>query len=161
MLSGEVFFVWMVRGVRKERRMSARLPIPLELRAKCSNLPVINAESLDVSIGGIRLFLPEQLPKGTMMELKINLPIPLAIARGQVVWGEWVETKEGKFFQTGIQLSDGFISVYYAKIRAFLCNIMRAYRQESGLAFLQGLFTALAVSLVIWALIITFAWIVF
>lgn len=110
----------------EERRRFPRLPISVDIGAKHSNLPLIKAKTLDISVGGIRLFLPRQLPKGNVMELKMNLPFPLVIARGEVAWTKEVETEEGKSFQTGIELSDGFISANYTKMKGFVHNIIRA-----------------------------------
>ena len=114
--------------MREERRRFPRLPISVEVGVKHSDLPAIKAKSFDISAGGIRLFLPEKLPKGKMMELEMDLPFPLVVARGEVAWAKEVETKEGIFFQTGIDLSDGFVSANYAKMKGFVHNIMQAAR---------------------------------
>ena len=113
-------------NMQEERRRFPRLPISVDIAAKDSNLPLIKAKTLDISVGGIRLFLPAQLPKGSVMELKMNLPFPLVIARGAVAWTKEVETKEGKSFQTGIDLSAGFISANYTKMKGFVHNIIQA-----------------------------------
>jgi hypothetical protein len=113
-------------NMQEERRRFPRLPISVDIAAKNSNLPLIKAKTLDISVGGIRLFLPAQLPKGSVMELKMNLPFPLVIARGEVAWTKEVETKEGKSFQTGIDLSAGFISANYTKMKGFVHNIIQA-----------------------------------
>jgi len=113
-------------SMREERRRFPRLSISVDIGAKHSNLPLIKAKTLDISVGGIRLFLPAQLPKGSVMELKMNLPFPLVIARGEVAWTKEVETKEGKSFQTGIDLSAGFISANYTKMKGFVHNIIQA-----------------------------------
>ncbi len=83
----------------------------MEVAVKQSNTPVIKAKGCDMSVGGIRLFSRERLPRGKLMELEMNLPLPSVIARGEVAWTEEVETKEGKFFQIGInftRLEQGF-----------------------------------------------------
>jgi hypothetical protein len=113
-------------NMEEERRRFPRLPISVDIAAKDSNLPLIKAKTLDISAGGICLFLPRQLPKGDVMELKMNLPFPLVIARGEVAWTKEVETKEGKSFQTGIDLSAGFISANYTKMKGFVHNIIQA-----------------------------------
>ena len=111
----------------KERRKFPRLPIFMDVGAKHIDLPLINAKTFDISVGGIRVFLPRQLPKGNVMELQMNLPFPLVIARGEVAWSKEVETiEEGKSFQTGIDLSAGFISANYTKMKGFVHNIIQA-----------------------------------
>jgi c-di-GMP-binding flagellar brake protein YcgR len=90
---------------REERRIFARVPISVEVIAKQGDLPVIKAKTLDISDGGIRLMSLKELPKGRVMELEMNLPMPLTIALGEVVWTRELETKEGKFFQAGIDFT--------------------------------------------------------
>ena len=113
-------------NMEEERRRFPRLPISVDIAAKDSNLPLIKAKTLDISAGGICLFLPRQLPKGNVMELKMNLPFPFVIARGEVAWTKEVETEGGKSFQTGIDLSAGFISANYTKMKGFVHNIIQA-----------------------------------
>jgi hypothetical protein len=108
-------------SVRNERRRFPRAPVFLEVRAKHRDLPVIYAKGLDLSVGGICILSPEELPGGRVVELAMN--IPPVIARGRVVWEEWVETDEGEFFQTGIQLTE-IKPVDKATLKAFLHNIM-------------------------------------
>ncbi len=111
-------------SMEEERRRFPRLPISVDVRAKHIDLPMMRAKSSDISIGGICLLLPGELPKGEVMELEMNLPFPLVIARGDVAWTQEVETKEGNFFQTGIDLSAGFISANYAKMKGFVHKII-------------------------------------
>lgn len=110
----------------KERRRFPRLPITIEVGAKQGDMSIIRAESFDISLGGIRLLSAEELPKGAVMDLEINLPIPLIVARGQVAWTKEAHTKEGRLFQAGIRLSGGFISANCAKMKGFVHNIMQA-----------------------------------
>jgi hypothetical protein len=113
-------------NMEEEKRRFPRLTISVDIAAKDSNLPLIKAKTLDISAGGICLFLPRQLPKGNVMELKMNLPFPFVIARGEVAWTKEVETEGGKSFQTGIDLSAGFISANYTKMKGFVHNIIQA-----------------------------------
>ena len=108
----------------EERRRFPRLPISVDIEAKHNNMPLIKAKTLDISVGGIRLFSPRHLPKGYVMEFKMNLPFPLVIARGEVAWTRELETKHGKLFQTGIDLSAGFISANWARMKEFVLNII-------------------------------------
>lgn len=89
----------------RERRRYPRLPICTDVGVKQSSMPVVKAKGCDMSVGGIRLFSRERLPRGNLMELEMNLPVPTVIACGQVAWTKEVETKEGKFFQVGINFS--------------------------------------------------------
>ncbi len=90
-------------GMGEERRKFTRVPIFVEVGGKHSDWLPVKARSVDISEGGIRLLLPEKFPKDRVMDLEINLPFPSVITRGKVVWAKEVETKEGKFFQTGIE----------------------------------------------------------
>jgi c-di-GMP-binding flagellar brake protein YcgR len=75
----------------RERRKFHRVHIPIEVRAKHSDLSVVYAKGLDLSVGGIGILSPEELPEGKMVELAMN--IPPVIARGQVVSKKEVETR--------------------------------------------------------------------
>ena len=112
--------------MREERRESPRLSICVEVGAKHGDLPPIKAKSLDVSSGGIRLLLPEDLPIGNTLELQMNLPFPLVLARGEVVWKKESQAETGRLFQTGVQVSDSFIQVNYAKIKGFVQDMVHS-----------------------------------
>jgi len=103
----------------EERRKFPRVRISVEVEAKHSDWPLIKAKSSDISVGGIRLFLPNKLPKGKVMELEVSLPFPPVVTHGKVVWIKEVKTKEGKFFQTGIEFTE-LKPTDKAKIEAFI-----------------------------------------
>ncbi len=105
--------------MRKERRKFPRIPVSVEVGVKNGLLPVTSVRSHEISVEGIRLFLPVELPKDKVMELEINLPSSPVIARGKVVWTKEVEIKEGKFFQTGIKFTE-LKPEDKAKIEAFV-----------------------------------------
>ncbi|KPJ67612.1 MAG: hypothetical protein AMJ45_03010 [Syntrophobacter sp. DG_60] len=92
--------------MREERRKFPREPISVEVGVRHTDWPLIKAKSFDISVEGIRLFLPKKFPKDKVMELEINLPLPPVVTRGKVVWVKEVETKGGKFFQTGIKFTE-------------------------------------------------------
>jgi hypothetical protein len=71
-------------------------------------------------------FFYRTVTKGQRNGTKMNLPFPLVIACGEVAWTKEVETEKGKLFQTGIDLSAGFISTYYAKMKGFVHNIIQS-----------------------------------
>ncbi len=108
----------------EERRRFPRVRISVEVGGKHSDGPLTKVNSFDISVGGIRLFLPRKLPKGKVIELEINLPFQAVIARGQVVWTKETETEEGKFFQTGIQFTE-MNPTDKARIEAFIHKTMR------------------------------------
>ncbi len=110
--------------MRKERRKFSRVRISVEVGGKHIDSPLIKVRSLDISLGGIHLLLPEKLPKDTVMELEINLPLPPVITRGKVVWIKETETKKGKFFQTGIEFTE-IKQADKARIEAFIHSIDR------------------------------------
>lgn len=112
--------------MREERRESPRLSICVEVGAKHGDLSPIKAKSLDISTGGIRLLLPEDLPIGNTLELQMNLPFPLVLARGEVVWKKEIQAETGRLFQTGVQLSAGFISVNYARMKGFIQDMIHS-----------------------------------
>ncbi len=89
--------------MREERRRFLREPIYVRVKVRHNDSALTGLMSLDISVGGIRLLSPEELPKDKVMELQINVPSSPVIARGKVVWTKEVETEEGNFFQIGIQ----------------------------------------------------------
>lgn len=106
MLSGEVFFVlWEVNAMEEKRRFP-RVPISVQVKAKHGGLSVVSGRSYDISWGGMGLLSPEELPKGEVMDLEMDLPGSPVNARGQVAWTKEVETEEGKCFQIGIQFTE-------------------------------------------------------
>lgn len=114
-------------------RRFSRVRISLEVGFQQSYGPLVKASSLDISEGGIRLLLPEELLKGEVMDLEINFPHPPIIAQGEVVWTKEKKIKEGKFFQAGIK----FINMKPTDregIHAFVHDIltMRERRKEQG-----------------------------
>jgi len=90
----------------EERRRFPREPVSVEVGVRHSGWPLTKVRSLDITVRGIRLFLPEELPKDKVMELEINVPLLPIITRGKVVWINKVETKEGKFFQAGMEFTE-------------------------------------------------------
>jgi c-di-GMP-binding flagellar brake protein YcgR len=102
---GGLFFLREV-DVMEERRKFPRVAVSIEVRAKHGDLPMIEAKSFDMSEGGIGLLFAEDLPRGKVMELEMNLPVSPVVAHGEVTWTKEVETEEGKFFQTGIEFTD-------------------------------------------------------
>jgi len=89
----------------EERRRYPREPIYVGTEVRHNDSVLTRVISHDISVGGMHLLSPEELPKDKVMELEINAPSPI-ITRGKVVWTKETETEEGKFFQTGIQFTE-------------------------------------------------------
>ncbi len=91
----------------KERRRSPRIHmLPIVLYRCADERPPLGAKVLDISKEGIHLFLSES-PKGKVIQLMIYLPnrnLPIS-ATGKAVWTKVRETKEGKFFETGMEFT--------------------------------------------------------
>lgn len=111
-------------GVGEERRRFPRVPISVEVRAKHVDLPVIKAKSFDISAGGIGLLSKQELPKGKMMQLEMEIPVPLVVTLGEVAWTKKLKTEKGKFFQTGIHFSPGSILANYRDMKGFVDSVI-------------------------------------
>lgn len=66
----------------------------------------VSAKSMNISLGGIRLIMPELLDKGTRLDLKISLigeeKKPIRI-NGQVMWQKRISNHS---YDTGIQIEE-------------------------------------------------------
>jgi len=89
--------------MREERRRFRREVISVGVVIRYNDWSLTGIKSLDISVSGIRLTLEEEIPQGKVVNLEINVPSPPVVARGRVVWTRREETKEGKFFQAGIE----------------------------------------------------------
>lgn len=103
----------------EEREKFPRIAISIEVKAKQGDLSMIEAKSFDISEDGIGLLSREDLPKGKVMELEMNLPDSPIIAQGEVAWTKEVETDKGKSFETGIQITE-IKPADKGKLKAFL-----------------------------------------
>ena len=90
----------------EERRRFPRIHTPPIVLYRCADeVPPLGVKRLDISKGGIRLLLPEDL-KDKVIQLMIYLPSHRPIsAKGKAVWIKERETEEGRFFETGIEFT--------------------------------------------------------
>ena len=95
----------------KERRQHVRFKKSLEVNyliRKNSHIKN-NGRTVDISQGGMKLYLEEKLAKGTVLELEVNVPDvkKIAMLEGEVVWSEDAgEDAAGRrFFHSGIMFT--------------------------------------------------------
>ena len=96
---------------RRYIRLDTRLKITYTIVQQERSSRVTETE--DISGGGIRIFLMEQLPVGTLIRLTIHLPqdpTPVSCT-GKVVWNEEFyisppEQKEGKVVEAGVEFTE-------------------------------------------------------
>ncbi len=98
----------------KERRQHIRFRKSLEISYAIDKRPSLTSggKTVDISEGGMKLLLDEKLSKGTVLNIKIDLPGKghAAEARGVVVWSEdlpRLDISQKRFFHAGIK----FISI--------------------------------------------------
>jgi c-di-GMP-binding flagellar brake protein YcgR len=68
-----------------------------------------NGRTANISEGGMKLLMDEKLPKGTILNLELELPDPKKTIKieGEVVWSDEAEKAEGsdkRLFHSGIKL---------------------------------------------------------
>jgi len=59
--------------VGEEKRVHGRTGFVLPLRVECGDR-VIEGETIDISVGGVRVTLPEDFPFGSKVKVRIVLP---------------------------------------------------------------------------------------
>ncbi len=91
--------------MQEERRHFPRVYTPpIVLYRFEDKHPPLGVKRFDVSEGGIRLLLPED-PKGKVIQLMIYLSDHPISVKGKAVWIKERETKEGRFFETGLEFT--------------------------------------------------------
>jgi c-di-GMP-binding flagellar brake protein YcgR len=93
----------------EEKRNFPRLDTRVEVKYRVLLEPEkrSSAESIDLSMGGLRIVLTQSLKIGTLMELEVKVPeyaLPI-YAMGRVAWIETVPVGEisGGNYETGIE----------------------------------------------------------
>lgn len=92
-----------------EKRKHARLKVELDVQYLVmgkENRSSVTAKSVNISLGGVRIVMPELLDKGTKLDLRIFLvgeekkPI---IVKGQVMWQKRISNRS---YDTGIRIEE-------------------------------------------------------
>ncbi|MDD5495549.1 MAG: PilZ domain-containing protein [Candidatus Omnitrophica bacterium] len=94
----------------KERRRHFRFHKELVLEYKLLKNPHSNknCRTINISEGGLKLYLDDKLLKGTIMQIEIEIPEAKLHGEieGEVVWTEDADSKDGsgkRFFYSGIK----------------------------------------------------------
>ncbi len=97
---------------RKYIRLDTRLKITYTI-LQSSKSAIKKSETKDISGGGIRIFLAEQLPLNTVLQLHIQLPEDPApvTCKGKIAWIEEFsilqgDKKEGDVVEAGVEFTD-------------------------------------------------------
>ena len=70
-----------------ERRQRTRYPVTFSITVESETAPhSLSGALLDVSDGGLRLFLPQALPVGTRVRVRLETPAGSFAWPGRVVW---------------------------------------------------------------------------
>jgi c-di-GMP-binding flagellar brake protein YcgR len=85
----------------QERRVHNRAELVLSLRIAVEGRTVVGT-SADISVGGLRAMLPENLPFGTKVKVIVHLP---ALPDESVIDAEvrWCQAEAGGGFSVGLQ----------------------------------------------------------
>lgn len=91
-------------------RIGAAMKIKYEIVAKAAT-PLKKADTEDVSGGGIKLTLAENLTPGTTIKLTIDMPEganKVTTAYGKVIWSRKIEitgTNTTRYYETGVKFT--------------------------------------------------------
>ena len=107
-------------GKQKDKRASVRLDLSLEVEYKLSgrDKPAKKALSRNISLGGIKLLMDEELAAGTRLDLTVKNTNhnKACLVKSEVVWVQASDEKEGhfdaglKFIEMNINELSGLIS---------------------------------------------------
>lgn len=93
----------------KERRRLVRFKKEIDVEYTVEKKPHIKkGKSIDISMGGMGLFLDEKLVAGTIIDLKLDIPGTKKIfeVEGEIVWTKDAEEKDSsgkRFFRAGMK----------------------------------------------------------
>ncbi len=111
----------------KERRKYVRLNIPLQVSYVIKGKEDVTHNSIvkNISPGGARFAIGQELPKGTILDIEVKIPAspqPIPI-KAKVIWSKKeLAGKEGSFdagFEF-IQVSEASKNLFFQ----YLCNLM-------------------------------------
>lgn len=108
----------------QERRALMRFNIALEIdyKPKQGQVPFGHSLSKDISLSGISLCIPENIARGTILELilKVQGEAGICKATGEVIWNKAVEDKPG-YYETGIN----FAEVDYSDLAVMISRFVK------------------------------------
>lgn len=93
----------------EERREHERFPHDLEVEYNVEKKPHLKrGTSVDISKGGMKLFLDEKLPKGAIVDLKLSTPDNKKTIEieAEIVWTSDADVKDSsgkRFFHSGLK----------------------------------------------------------
>ena len=113
----------------KERRKFFRHPlnIPIKLRIEDGGSP-LDANSNDISLGGLNFSWPKKLPKGTFLTIAIPVKEKIFDVHAKVVYCK-EDRKTARFF-TGVSFTD-FPSAFKARLAEEVLQIMEYQKSIS------------------------------
>ncbi len=120
----------------EERRKFVRLDTTVKISYKVL-LPTDDqnhTNSRDISAGGVKIEVKEQLKPNTILWLEINLPTeadPLQ-AKGEVVWQEKINTAENNRYEMGIKFIEMDLNDRH-RLNKYLFNMLHSkFEQKSN-----------------------------
>lgn len=94
----------------EEKRRFVRIEWPIIVQYKALEEPSTQDQIVgrDISEGGVSFTVYERLPKGTMLDMQIQVPfdsMPL-FAKGSIVWVKKVGEEHAKTFEVGVGFTE-------------------------------------------------------
>lgn len=120
-----------------DRRAYLRLNVTLDVSYKLKQIESLPIRSLgkDIALGGIRLFIQEELGAGTLLDLAIKVPgyDETCEATGEVIWNKKIEGSRAglnlPYYITGIK----FIEIDLSKFAAIIAHCRSAEDEPGGI----------------------------
>lgn len=122
-------------GVRSDPRFAAALPVTCLIGPQTKKPREIVGETGNVSLGGIQVWLPEWVPPGTVLSLRLDLPTGTITVDGKVIWQDEQSFGHGAHGH-GIELLRFKDDSNMAKYQVYL-NDLAAGGASDGLEFLD------------------------
>lgn len=122
-------------GVRGHPRFAAAVPVTCLIGPETKRLREIKGETGNVSLGGIQVWLPEWVPPGTVLSLRLELPTGTITVDGKVIWQDEQSFGHGAHGH-GIELIRFRDDSNMAKYQVYL-NDLAAGGASDGLEFLD------------------------
>lgn len=121
--------------VRRDPRYPAALPVKCLIGPGKKSPGAIVGETANVSLGGVKVWLPHWVAPETALSLELELPTGTITADGKVVWRDERPTGHG-FHGHGIQFGQFKDDSHMAKYKAYV-NDLAADSASEGLEFLD------------------------
>lgn len=112
-----------MRRRRRHPRFAAKVPVQCTIQSHCEVGRELMGQTENVSLAGLLLWLPESVPPGTAVRLRLELPGSPVTAKGTVRWQDAQPAQDDRF-RHGIQLTRFTGDSAPVRYRRFLSQLL-------------------------------------